>query len=345
MDLLRPLAPAWRATTVSLAASAALHAAVLVGYRGPEGGPADAPAPSYEATLAPAPVAEPAPPPPPAAVPRPRPRPSAPRRGETVAFLPVGPGEASLPLPAESSPPPEAEPLLGPVALALPAVPPAPPALPPFPTDAMPPDLTIAYSLTSAFADGEAEYTWRREGDRYEIRGTASASGFFAVILEGKMDQQAVGRVMPEGLRPERFTERLGAGPEEGLTFDWDAGQVEFRYSDKQRTGPLAPSSVDWLSMIFQLAHRPPAGGSVELQVFTQRRMYRYRLEVLGTEELELPFGRARTLHLRHSGEKPEETVDVWLGLDQFNLPVKLRYPVARNRLVIEQTATSVRAR
>ena len=81
------------------------------------------------------------------------------------------------------------------------------------------------------------------------------------------------------------------------------------------------------------------------LRVFTQRRLYDFRLQVVGEETLELPFGTVRALHLRHEGEKPEQAVDVWLGLNQFNLPVKLRYPVARNRLVVEQVATSVRAR
>jgi hypothetical protein len=50
-----------------------------------------------------------------------------------------------------------------------------------------------------------------------------------------------------------------------------------------------------------------------------------------------------RTLHLRHVDEKdPSEVVDVWLGIEQSYLPVKLRYPVARNRLMVEQVATSV---
>jgi hypothetical protein len=33
----------------------------------------------------------------------------------------------------------------------------------------------------------------------------------------------------------------------------------------------------------------------------------------------------------------------VWLGVDQHYLPVKLRYPVARGRLMVEQTATSIK--
>jgi hypothetical protein len=94
--------------------------------------------------------------------------------------------------------------------------------------------------------------------------------------------------------------------------------------------------------MIFQLAHLPPAQDGTMIRVYTQRRMHEYRLQVVGPEELDLPFGRARTVHLRHEGAKPEDAVDVWLGVDQHYLPVKLRYPVARGRLVVEQTATSI---
>ena len=45
---------------------------------------------------------------------------------------------------------------------------------------------------------------------------------------------------------------------------------------DNKRTQAITGNSVDWLSMIFQLAHVPPAGESFELQVFTQRRFYTF---------------------------------------------------------------------
>ena len=345
MDLLRPLDPAWRAAAVALAASAALHGAVLVGVSAPEGGEANLEAPSYEATLLPAVVAEPVPAIPPAPKPRARPRKAEPRPGEAVAYLPLAAEDALLPLSPETQPAAAMEPLNDRIALAMPALAAAPPELPAFSPDALPRDVTIAYSLTSSFADGQAEYTWKREGEHYEITGSAQAVGFFTLFLEGRIDQSASGRVTPEGLRPDLFTERRGETPEEGLKFDWDARQVEFRRGDSVRSAPLTDSTVDWLSMIFQLAHSPPSGEAMPLRVFTQRRMYEYRLQVLGAEEIDLPFGRARTIHLRHSSEKPEETVDVWLGVDQYYLPVKLRYPVARNRLMVEQTATSVRTR
>lgn len=345
MDLLRPFSSAHRTAIVAAAISTALHGAALVGFRAPPGGDPILEAPAYEAVLVPPMVAEPAPAraAAPAPKPRPRNRESAPRPGEVVAVLPgaletVGADDLAPPL-LEAPPAPEV------IALAQPPAVLALPELPDFRPEALPSEITIAYSLSSVFADGEAEYTWKRDGDRYEITGTAQATGFFTLFLEGSIEQMASGRVTPEGLRPERFTERRGSTPEEGLTFDWEGRQVHFHRGDNRRTGRLTDATVDWLSMIFQLAHRPPKGDSMQLRVFTQRRLYQYRLEVVGVEELQLPFGPARTLHLRHAGARPEETVEVWLGVDQHYVPVKLRYPVARNRLMVEQTATSVRAR
>jgi len=34
--------------------------------------------------------------------------------------------------------------------------------------------------------------------------------------------------------------------------------------------------------------------------------------------------------------------IDVWLGVDQHYLPVKLKFPVAKNHLTVEQIATKV---
>jgi hypothetical protein len=346
------LPAAYRPAAAALAASAALHGVVLVGYRAGlagEGEPDLAPI-AYSATLegaAPAAQATLEPARPTAAKPRARAKPkNEVRPEETVAMLPALEEAPVAPLPdepprSETPPPPEpAAPQPEVVALARPSAAPAPEPL--FRADALPAKLRITYALTSPLVEGEAEYTWKRDGDRYEISGSAEASGFFTLFLEGRITQESSGTVTPEGLRPERFSERRGDTPEEGLAFDWDARTVEFRRGSTNRKGVLTDSTVDWLSMIFQLAHLPPAQDGTAIRVYTQRRMHEYRLRVVGQEELDLPFGRARTVHLRHEGAKPEDAVDVWLGVDQHYLPVKLRYPVARGRLVVEQTATSI---
>ena len=328
----------YRLLALAVLASAALHAAVMVGMPPRIAAIEDDLPPLYEATLDVAALA-PAPPPPRPPTPRrPRPRPPVVLPPDALAALPATATDADpglLPTPA-LQPAPEI------LALAQPAVPVK--ALEPqaFPVEALPPRVEIEYLLTSAFADGRATYRWEREGDEYRISGEAEAEGFFTLFLEGRIVQESRGRVGTAGLRPERFSEQRPNASEEGLTFDWDGRTVTFKRGTDTRTTPLADNTVDWLSMIFQLAHVPPSAEAHELQVFTQRRMYRFHLKVLGIEQIDIPLGRVRALHLRHEDPAKEGSVDVWLGVDQHYLPVKLRYPVARNRLMVDQVATRV---
>ena len=347
-----------RVVLVALAGSAALHAAVIVGSPAADPAPVEIDTPAYTAHLQPASAAAPAAVKP--KVPKTRRRAPAPAPVEAViAQVPSPPEETApdamsepragagpMPLDEEAPAPPASQPeppevvaMAAPVALA------ALPDLPRFDPAALPARVSILYDLNSAFADGTAEYTWSRDGDRYSITGEAVAQGFFAMFLEGRIRQESHGRVTSEGLRPDAFTERRGNTQEEGLAFDWDKRTVTFQRGDATRTGALTDDTVDWLSMIFQLAHTPPRGSVLPMRVFTQRRMYAFQLKVVGVETMHLPMGNMQTLHLHHDGEKPEEAVDVWLGIDQNYLPVKMRYPIAKNRLVIEQTARRITSR
>ena len=360
----------YRLAAVALLASAAVHAAVFVGLP-PRIAVIDEPAAAvYSASLdamdasltSPGEAAAQAPPGPAAAV-RPR-RPKSPHPQSRLA--PPPPAMAAVPVEAllETAAVAPAQPTLAPaavdasktadlspekpelLALAQPAVPVKTLEPERFPVESLPASLTIDYRLTSSFADGRATYHWDREGDAYRIRAEAEAEGFFTLFLEGRILQESHGTVTAAGLRPERFSERKPGGPPEGLEFDWPARRITFDRNGERKTTPLDDNTVDWLSMIFQLAHLPPRTESFGLQVFTQRRMYRFQLNVLGTEEIEIPLGRVRALHLRHAApDDPKEVVDVWLGIDQHYLPVKLRFPAARNRLVVEQVATRVTSR
>jgi hypothetical protein len=253
---------------------------------------------------------------------------------EIVAPPDTGSGDA----PAVAAEPPKPEVL----ALAQPATP--VPALQPakFPVEALPANVSITYALTSSLANARAVYNWSREGDNYTISGEAEAIGFFTLFVEGRLRQESRGTVTPEGLRPQRFIERKPNASAEGLEFDWAARKVTFDKGDSRKTEDLTDNTLDWLSMIFQMAHMPPSGESYDLKVFTQRRYYNFKLKVLGTEEIEIPLGKLRALHLRHTDPEDQSEVDVWLGIDQHYLPVKLRFPVAKNRMMVEQSATEM---
>ncbi len=362
MSTPREILHRYRFAFASLAISLAVHAILIAGVPGRLANVADAEPANYSVQLAPLADISVAVPGPVAAPPVPRPpRPRSPRKPtESIASLPpLSTGAASaadaLPSLAEALPPlapPEPERVAAPEILKpemLAAVAPAAPipALEPreFPAEALPANLSIRYALTSPFADGQAEYSWKREGDSYSITGAAEAVGFFTLFLEGRILQESTGKVTASGLKPDRFVERRPHGPDEGLKFDWANRAVEFRRNDEVKPGGLAENTVDWLSMIFQLAHQPPRGESLAMKVYTQRRLYEFELKVLGVEELTLPIGNVKALHLRHATSDPKETVDVWLGIDHHYLPVKLRYPVARNRFFVDQVATSISSR
>jgi hypothetical protein len=238
------------------------------------------------------------------------------------------------------------------VALAEPATPvettPVPePVVEPFPVEGLPAKLEIDYALKSSVADAHAVYRWSREGDSYSITGEGEADGFFSLFWEGRMLQESRGTVTSAGLRPDRFLEKKPNFADEGLEFDWTKRKVTFERGDNRNTSELTDNTVDWLSMIFQLAHVPPPPGAetMQLRVFTQRKLYKFDLKVLGVEEIRIPLGTVRALHLRHVDPDDKQVVDVWLGIDQHYLPVKMRYPVARNRFIVEQSATRVSAK
>jgi len=353
---LRSLIARYRLALLALLASAAIHAAIIAGSPGRFGSVNEEPVGAvYSATLDAAMVVEsdaagsvrkPAPAPRRVSKPKPRPAPPpAPKPEEMVAQAPPLetpplPPEPELPPEPDLPPPPEPKPEV--VALAQPAVPVKALEPEPFPTRALPGRLKVTYALTSAFADGKATYEWERDGDNYTITGEAFAEGFFTLFLEGRVLQESRGKVTSEGLRPERFSEQKPGHPPEGLEFDWSGRTVTFDRKGEKSSAELGDNTVDWLSMIFQLAHKPPKGDAFDMRVYTQRRLYSFRLKVLGEEELDLPIGKVRALHLRHVDEAKNEYVDVWLGVDQHYMPVKLRYPVARNRIMVEQTAIRI---
>jgi hypothetical protein len=340
----------YRIPAAALAVSAALHAAVMVGvpqrveeWTSPAAAEYTA---SLDAETSVDPSSAPAPAPAPKSTGRPRPRVHRVSVPEPIApvedprLLPLAPDPVIEPI---AKPAEEARPDV--VALAQPAVP--VPALesPRFPVEALPASISIDYQLTSAFADGRAEYHWKRDGDSYRITSEAEAVGFFTLFLEGRILQESRGTVTPEGLRPQFFSERKPGSATEGLEFDWPAHKVTFDRNNEKKTVDLADNTVDWLSMIFQMAHMPPTGDAYELRVYTQRKLYKFDLKILGEEVVDIPLGKVPALHLRHIDLEDQTVVDVWLGVKQHYLPVKLRYPVARNRLMVEQAATSVTGR
>jgi hypothetical protein len=323
---------------IALMASLALHLGVLTSpaWRLPlfDDQPSGA-EPAIEARLV-APVARPGATP---LAPRPKPRPRKPRRAAPAVLpLPAAPATAvpadPAPAVAERAAPVEpVEPVAAPAALA--------PAAPAPAEIALPRRVRIRYRVTlgqHGFVIGETIQELRHDGAGYEMRSTARTTGLAGFFKPVQVVNVSQGEVVDGGLRPNEFRIERSTGGTDSAHFDWQAMRVTL---SNQRSFPLAPGAQDMLSMFGELAMLPLDGATVALPVVTGKKVERYEFAVLGAETLATPRGERPTLHLRSGQVDDKESTDVWLGLDDARLPVKIRY-VDRRRDVYEQIAESI---
>ncbi|MEJ5989543.1 DUF3108 domain-containing protein [Ramlibacter sp. PS3R-8] len=271
-----------------------------------------APLPAPRTVVEPPAVTPPAPAPAPAAIaPKPRPRP------------------AMAQAPAAAPPPPTAGPVFAAPATepaAEPAVRPAAAAAPEFAV-AILPSARLHYELQAqvrAFSlGGRAELTWRHDGQAYEARLEASALGRPSRV------QRSVGRVTPQGLAPDYFSDRSRS--EQATHFDRDRNRLVF--SNNKPEAALAEGMQDRLSVVLQLAAlvagnpgRHAAGTTITIPTAGTGDAENWIFSVEGEEDLRLPGGAVRALKLQRLPRKEyDQKVELWLAPGMDYAPVRLR--------------------
>ncbi len=305
---------------VALAGSLLIHGAALFGADGPWLG---------EIREAPVLHAELPPPPPPATVPAPEPAPVAAR--PAVKAKPV----------RRPAAPPVSAPDDVPQVIAEPVAEPLPPAPPPEPVKpVLPASGAIRFAIVKdslGLQVGRAEHRWEfAEDGSYRLTAMSETSGLAALLRPARLDQESRGRLVAGGLQPESFRSLREGKPQEGADFDWSAGVV--RLLRDGSVHPLAPGAQDLLSLHYQLAYLGRLAEGITLGVATARKFERHALDALGEEEIEVPAGRFRTLHLRALNDS---TTEIWIALDHGHLPVKIRFTDKKGDS-FEQVATEL---
>ncbi len=168
------------------------------------------------------------------------------------------------------------------------------------------------------------ELLWAHDGQNYEARLEVSA------FLLGSRVQGSRGRITPEGLQPQRFSDR--SRRERTTEFDHTLGQV--RFSEGAPNAPLTPGMQDQLSVFMQLSsllasqpgHYPP-GTELTLQVADYRKADSWRFVVNEEETLRLPGGEVATRKVSRivNPGADELRAEVWLAPSLGWLPVRLR--------------------
>lgn len=251
---------------------------------------------------------------------KPVPKPAAPQTAATPAAITDHAVDSPQPEPMPDSPTPP----VPPAPLQSAAAAPAPPALP-----ALPQRVEIQYTLykgVNGLNVGRVAHVWQTEGDRYKLTSTAEASGLFSLFVHGTQKLISQGRITASGLQPESFLIQRGQSPDATDTaqFDWQAHTLEFGNSTNRRSVALPDNTQDLLSFVYQLALLRPQSGSVQLYIATGRKLDTYTYQVIGEEELELPQGRIKTVHLSKQHAPGEDETDIWLAREYNYTPAKI---------------------
>ncbi|HJV26573.1 MAG TPA: DUF3108 domain-containing protein [Aromatoleum sp.] len=179
---------------------------------------------------------------------------------------------------------------------------------------------------------GERRYPMGRNTHQWEIKEDGSYE--FSALSEpvtvnpipwfqpGRKLWESTGHFTAAGLRPDRFVERQEGRPGElAVEMDWNKGEIR----SAAGTAPLPENAQDTLSFLYQIGY-PGAVGAGDMAVTTGGPLQSYRLEQIGEEPLQMPWGQVwRTLHLRASYGTGREMTDVWIAIEHFSLPVQIR--------------------
>jgi len=275
-------------------------------------------------------------PPPPAPAPeavRPARKPPA-RPAKPGPLATAGPAPVTVPVPAEvpMAEVPEAQPE---------AVAPPAPAVPEPVKPVLPASGVIRFAIykeSLGLQVGRAEHRWEfTEDGRYRLSGVTETSGLAALLRPARLEQESSGRLVAGGLQPERFRSlKNGKDANEYADFDWTRREVRLSRDGSRR--PIAPGSQDILSLNYQLAYLAKLAEGSSLGVVTGKKYERYELDSLGEEEIAVPAGRFRTLHLR---AMTDSVTEIWIALDRARLPVKIRFTDKKGES-FEQVATEL---
>jgi hypothetical protein len=200
---------------------------------------------------------------------------------------------------------------------------------------------TIRYAIfkeSLGLQVGRAEHSWEfAEDGRYRLTGITETSGLAALIKPVRLEVESRGRMVAGGLQPESFRSlKNGADSKENADFEWSTATVALARDGSVRE--IAAGTQDILSLNYQLAYLGKLAEGSTIGVVTGKKYERYMLDSLGEEEIEVPAGRFRTLHLR---AMTDNTTEIWIALDRQRLPVKIRFTDKKGES-FEQVATEL---
>lgn len=176
---------------------------------------------------------------------------------------------------------------------------------------------------------------WHMEGRHYRIIDTANLFG-----MKGSMTSE--GSITSRGLEPENFQILFNNNVFKFAKFDRNNMTMTYGRPDNPHQMSFNPSIQDISSIGFQMAL---AYGDKEqdIQITYGTGIFPMHLKLLDEEQLKLPVGVVRTLHIQGQSLSGEPaTADIWLAPDYRNMPVKVKVSSGGKTLVQSLSSLSI---
>ena len=188
----------------------------------------------------------------------------------------------------------------------------------------MPPAMTLRYVLQRGVLRGSGDFSWRPDGDRYELRleGRVAGLSVLTQISSGGFDA--------DGIAPLRFTDQRLRRGTKAANFQRDAGKITFSGSSTEF--PLRDGVQDRLSWMAQLgailAAEPRlrgVGAKVAMVVAgANGDASVWAFDCVAVESVTTGTGAVSALKFVREPREPYDTqVQVWVDPLQHYLPVR----------------------
>jgi hypothetical protein len=176
---------------------------------------------------------------------------------------------------------------------------------------------------------------WRMEGRHYSIVDSANLFG-----LKGSMTSE--GSITSRGLEPENFEILLNNNINRFAKFNRNNMTMTYGRPSNPKQMSFNPSIQDISSIGFQMAIAY-SDKAQDIQITYGTGIFPIHLELLDEEQLKLPVGIVRTLHIQGQSLSGEPaTADIWLAPDYRNMPVKIKVSSEGRTLIQSLSSLSI---
>ena len=189
--------------------------------------------------------------------------------------------------------------------------------------------------------EGNAQITYSLDGQQYYLKSVIKPQGLAALII-GNLLQTSAGIVTKNGLQPTDYLYKYGEKADKtyAAKFDWTNKNVSLITVKGTKTAEIADGTQDLLSFMYQFMYVAPLQ-RMQISIATGKKLATYDYSFDGEENINIPLGEIKTIHILHVGDENDEKTELWLALDYQYVPVKIR-KTEKNGKIYELVATRI---